>query len=151
MVNALAYTMGQDMVFGAGQYALGTVTGKQLIAHELTHVLQQQGVLAGAETGVVQRDPLTYIAQLPPDQCARHLVEFDRSVLQIERQIQGVTGAEAADLNDALTRLHHYRQVDRVTCWRISGGLYYASYNYQTDQIRLHVVTWAEQHNGHRI
>jgi hypothetical protein len=39
-VNALAYTAGQDIVFGAGQYSPGTAAGKQLLAHELTHVAQ---------------------------------------------------------------------------------------------------------------
>ena len=42
-VNALAYTVGRDIVFGAGQYAPGTVSGRRLLAHELTHVLQQVG------------------------------------------------------------------------------------------------------------
>jgi hypothetical protein len=41
-VNALAYTVGQDIVFGAGQYATGTQAGLRLMAHELTHVVQQQ-------------------------------------------------------------------------------------------------------------
>lgn len=40
-VDALAYTVGQDVVFGAGQYAPETGEGKQLLAHELTHTLQQ--------------------------------------------------------------------------------------------------------------
>jgi hypothetical protein len=40
-VNARAYTVGPDVVFGAGAYAPGTHAGKQLIAHELTHVVQQ--------------------------------------------------------------------------------------------------------------
>ena len=43
-VNALAYTVGQDIVFGPGKYAPGTIAGKQLLAHELTHVVQQSGV-----------------------------------------------------------------------------------------------------------
>ena len=42
-VNALAFTVGRDVVFGAGQYAPGTVRGSQLLAHELTHVVQQAG------------------------------------------------------------------------------------------------------------
>ena len=42
-VNAKAYTMGQDVVFGAGQYAPGTAKGRKLLAHELTHVVQQNG------------------------------------------------------------------------------------------------------------
>lgn len=39
-VNALAYTVGRDMVFGEGRYAPGTREGKGLLAHELTHVAQ---------------------------------------------------------------------------------------------------------------
>lgn len=40
-VNALAYTVGGNLVFGSGQYAPGTSAGAKLIAHELVHVLQQ--------------------------------------------------------------------------------------------------------------
>jgi hypothetical protein len=43
-LGALAYTLGQDVVFGAGQFAPGTDEGRRLLAHELTHVIQQQGV-----------------------------------------------------------------------------------------------------------
>lgn len=41
-VNALAYTMGSHVVFGEGQYRPGTNVGRNLLAHELMHVLQQQ-------------------------------------------------------------------------------------------------------------
>lgn len=41
-VNALAYTVGRNIVFGAGQFVPGTHDGRRLIAHELTHVLQQE-------------------------------------------------------------------------------------------------------------
>lgn len=48
-VNALAYTVGRQVVFGAGQYAPETPAGRHLLAHELTHVLQQkQGSGLGA-------------------------------------------------------------------------------------------------------
>src|SRR5919106_1182486 len=39
-VNAEAYTVGSRIIFNAGQYAPSTRTGKNLLAHELTHVLQ---------------------------------------------------------------------------------------------------------------
>ncbi|GAC1649206.1 MAG: hypothetical protein NVS4B12_18100 [Ktedonobacteraceae bacterium] len=42
-VNALAYTVGRNVVFGSGQYAPGTHVGQKLLAHELTHVVQQRG------------------------------------------------------------------------------------------------------------
>lgn len=41
-VNASAYTVGQHIVFGGGHYAPATSAGEQLLAHELTHVLQQE-------------------------------------------------------------------------------------------------------------
>jgi hypothetical protein len=40
-VDALAYTVGRHMVFGSDQYVPTTTSGRRLIAHELTHVLQQ--------------------------------------------------------------------------------------------------------------
>lgn len=40
-VNALAFTVGQNVVFGSGQFAPSTNAGRQLLAHELTHVVQQ--------------------------------------------------------------------------------------------------------------
>lgn len=40
-VNAAAFTTEQDVVFGSGQYLPETRRGKFLIAHELSHVLQQ--------------------------------------------------------------------------------------------------------------
>lgn len=39
-VNARAYTVGRHIVFGANEYARGTVESQQLIAHELAHVVQ---------------------------------------------------------------------------------------------------------------
>ena len=40
-VNALAYTVGEHIVFGAGQYRPAVDDGRLLIAHELTHTIQQ--------------------------------------------------------------------------------------------------------------
>ena len=42
-VNALAYTVGQDLVFDSGRYAPGTGEGRKLLAHELAHAVQQGG------------------------------------------------------------------------------------------------------------
>ncbi len=44
-VNARAFTIGHDVVFGAGQYSPGTCEGRRLLAHELTHVRQQRSSL----------------------------------------------------------------------------------------------------------
>jgi uncharacterized protein DUF4157 len=53
-INARAYTLGSKVVFGAGQYRPETGEGKRLIAHELTHVVQQssaEGWPAGQSNG----------------------------------------------------------------------------------------------------
>jgi hypothetical protein len=53
-VNALAYTVGRDVVFAPGQYTPHTQPGQRLLAHELAHVVQQGGAPAG---GALQRQP----------------------------------------------------------------------------------------------
>ena len=52
-VNANAYTMGQDIAFGANRFAPRTQDGRRLIAHELAHTVQQSH---GAPP-VIARDP----------------------------------------------------------------------------------------------
>jgi len=52
-VGALAYTVGHHIVFGAGRYAPHTSEGRALLAHELTHVLQQ----TGGGPAVLRRQP----------------------------------------------------------------------------------------------
>ncbi|MGH8559406.1 MAG: eCIS core domain-containing protein [Methylococcales bacterium] len=52
-VNALAYTVGRDVVFGTGQHAPHTRAGQKLLAHELTHAVQQ------GETAHAQRHDAT--------------------------------------------------------------------------------------------
>ena len=43
LIRARAYTVGNDIVFGAGQFQTETPEGQRLLAHELTHVVQQRG------------------------------------------------------------------------------------------------------------
>ena len=43
-LNARAYTLGTDLMFGAGRSSSTDVEGRKLIAHELVHVIQQTGI-----------------------------------------------------------------------------------------------------------
>lgn len=59
-INALAYTSGNSIVFNSGQYSPATDNGKRLLAHELTHVVQQS---ESVRTKKIQRQtpaPVTY-------------------------------------------------------------------------------------------
>ena len=51
-IQARAFTLGSDVFFGAGQFNPATKDGRRLLAHELTHVIQQKG---GGIDSVVQR------------------------------------------------------------------------------------------------
>jgi hypothetical protein len=63
MVNALAYTLGRDVVFAAGQYNPVTTTSNRLLAHELVHVIQQDHsttpmmLTTGPAVSVVEHQP----------------------------------------------------------------------------------------------
>lgn len=50
-VGASAYTVGHDIVFGQDRYQPATAAGRQLLAHELTHVVQQGSVAPAARPG----------------------------------------------------------------------------------------------------
>ncbi|GAA5167633.1 DUF4157 domain-containing protein [Viridibacterium curvum] len=63
-LSAKAFTVGQDIFFGAGQFKPDTAEGKELLAHELTHTVQQGGAKQGAgaqrsvDDSVVHREPV---------------------------------------------------------------------------------------------
>jgi len=73
-IQARAFTFGTDIVFGAGEYEPGTSGGQRLLAHELTHVVQQStgsardGRISRAPSGLVQRQPQATAGAAPaPD------------------------------------------------------------------------------------
>jgi hypothetical protein len=71
-VNALAYTTGRDIVFAAGQYAPEGSAGRKLLAHELTHVVQQKGSNSNALGRLLQR------AEAPEDPAKKVVVGNSR-------------------------------------------------------------------------
>lgn len=58
-LNAQAFTIGRDVFFGAGRYEPHTTSGRWLLAHELTHTVQQSPQPLAATSKVVQSHPDT--------------------------------------------------------------------------------------------
>jgi hypothetical protein len=56
-VNAFAYTMGRNVAFGSGQYEPRTSEGRRLLAHELTHVMQQGHGVKGVRERLALHGP----------------------------------------------------------------------------------------------
>jgi Domain of unknown function (DUF4157) len=68
-IRALAYTTGEHIVFGAGQYSPDTQSGQKLLAHELTHVVQQGGgeQIRRQENGETEQESESGSAIILPD------------------------------------------------------------------------------------
>jgi hypothetical protein len=74
-LGARAYTIGSHVFFGSGQYSPSTVGGQKLLAHELTHVVQQRG----AGVPVVQRAPDPAAPSILERRATRVIAECDAS------------------------------------------------------------------------
>lgn len=85
-VNAIAYTVGQDVVFQAGQYQPNTEAGKRLLAHELTHVVQQSN--AGSESSRNNHSSELTLGQ-----------SGDRAEREADRNAEAIGGVRAAGIN----------------------------------------------------
>ncbi|MBN1875043.1 MAG: DUF4157 domain-containing protein [Anaerolineae bacterium] len=108
VLNARAFTVGRDIVFAAGQYAPATKTGQKLLAHELTHVLQQNSegrcVIRRQGTGLTtSRKAVAY----PPvywsiDPVTKNTVLIPKEGVSLEDIAQYLYGTTAAALDLAL-------------------------------------------------
>jgi hypothetical protein len=75
LINALAYTMGNNIVFGQGQYQPLTFEGRMLLAHELTHVVQQNNY-GSANRLYIQRQAIKERKKLKEEGKRRELEEY---------------------------------------------------------------------------
>jgi hypothetical protein len=67
-LNAAAFTVGHEVFFGRGRFAPGSVEGRSLIAHELTHTIQQGGA---AQPGTAHRSVDTTVRERSAPQVQR--------------------------------------------------------------------------------
>ena len=100
-IRARAFTAGRDIVFGAGEYAPHTASGKRLLAHELTHVVQQH--LAPGAPGVVMRSPDPTPSSLDKfSEADKQNLKFDTAALGsplVLNQFFGLAGTPVAATN----------------------------------------------------
>lgn len=73
-IGATAFTSGWDVVFASGQYSPATTSGRRLLAHELTHVVQQNG--GGQNIGRAQ-GPRIQRQAVPAEHFAELIEEID--------------------------------------------------------------------------
>jgi len=86
-IRARAYTAGNHLVFAAGQYAPGSTEGRTLLAHELTHVVQQNGAAVAVQRSPKKDDDESTPSR-PSDAKVTQKVEGNR-IIQNERLDRG--------------------------------------------------------------
>ncbi len=81
-LDALAYTSGRDIVFNSGRYQPNTFAGKTLLAHELTHVVQQMNL---SPQQLIQRQT-SGSGDSPPSQNVTGAANTQAKVSQLEKE-----------------------------------------------------------------
>lgn len=112
-VNANAYTVGNNIVFGRGQFEPATSVGRRLLAHELAHVVQQRGPSAAS---AIQRAPAKIVMS------GQHLeIDLTSSSWRQTLEFEGGQTQVVYVLRDATTG--EYLKVGKTTVTAIAGRL----------------------------
>lgn len=101
-LEAKAYTVGNHIVFGRGQYQPASGSGRRLLAHELVHVAQQRALGAAA----IQRQSSR--SSNAPDQQAQAIITAaqDSSVTLDRRAIQAVRSIISTYYSAQSSKIH---------------------------------------------
>ena len=99
IVNALAYTHGDDIVFAADQYQPDTHKGKKLLAHELVHTIQQNENSKQATLNIQAQTDVTAPADAAQILRDRVLAPFLRNdAMAFLSALRGLSAADATTL-----------------------------------------------------
>lgn len=96
-VDAKAYTVGRDVVFGEGRYDPGSASGRRLLAHELTHVVQQG---TGDRGGPLEIAPAGTTAEAEAERAARAIDRPAAGIRPGRRTV--VRGLQRSPLSDRI-------------------------------------------------
>ncbi|HZM85049.1 MAG TPA: DUF4157 domain-containing protein [Blastocatellia bacterium] len=88
-LNARAFTTGQDIFFGKGEYDPGSASGRELLAHELTHVQQQRGSVMQGKLAISQPGD---VYEQEADRMARAVMEQERQTAPGREQMASASG-----------------------------------------------------------
>jgi hypothetical protein len=83
-LDAKAFTVGRDVFFGPGRYAPSTSEGRRLLAHELTHVIQQA---QGDSVRTVRRSPKNDVKQKLGRSFVKSIVDAARGLVHISPDV----------------------------------------------------------------
>ncbi len=114
-INALAYTYGNDIVFAKNQYQPNTEEGKKLIAHELTHVMQQNNNPSKQIQAKRELDAVT-----EKDQYTKCLSAIDNVIKKLEENAQ--MAGMPDDIKEAVKLLRKKFSENKIKCYYLDGN-----------------------------
>jgi hypothetical protein len=126
-VNARAYTVGHDIVFDTGQFSLGSLEGKKLLAHELTHVVQQGGKALGLQRAA---DPEAEREEAVKEALAV-AARIDQQLKNAEKEDDDQPNAEPGPK----PRPHEYKTPSKFSPGGFTDEEIYGDYNQATKRI----------------
>ncbi len=115
-VNALAFTVGNDIYFNEGLYQPNTDSGQHLLAHELTHTLQQ-----GCSEGIIRRQPSRTSAQQVATTLRNAAAGWGTDEDAIFNALTGRTSAEISDIAAAYLSLSGTETLEAMLRDELSG------------------------------
>jgi len=150
-INARAFTLGDDIAFAGGEYRPGTGQGRELMAHELTHTMQQRtrtergtvyravspdydtiesnltyGIIDWAITDAEAHEVLTLLDGLSDRDLADTVAAMDRDGL-VDRLLDNLTGEDGERYAVLIGRINRHRSVSHSADWiieRLSYGFF---------------------------
>jgi hypothetical protein len=123
-IGAKAFTVGQSISFGAGQYAPESNEGKYLLAHELTHVAQQKSGVRRVGTAVQRSATSAVLQRQPAPQQPKPEIKFrigwltdDGAPVETNEQVAAVARLTIASLQGDLGDIESDAVKTQVTEW----------------------------------
>ena len=91
-VDARAYTVGADIVFGPGEYRPHDAAGQRLLAHELTHTLQQAHFSSAAPQASLEIGPADTPLEREADRVAEQVMSASPQKMDLGHSLAGTAG-----------------------------------------------------------
>jgi hypothetical protein len=120
-ISARAFTVGKHIAFGTSEFSPDSQSGRQLLAHELTHVVQQtrgQSRAAG-DAASVQRFRWPWESKPSPEELKKQAITGDTDAINDLTDFSGFTEEQRLKMIDALVRLRWVDSDDEKSLERI--------------------------------
>lgn len=97
-LSARAFTTGQDIFFRQGEYNPGSSSGRELLTHELTHVVQQSSGALGGSGDKMTVNPPDDVYEQEADAVAKQVTSMDLSAASGGNSVQRQEAPEEEEL-----------------------------------------------------